>query len=199
MMPIIVTLWTNTPTRRRNPSSPRECYSRLRSGVWGDCHVRISPSSVLLDIRPTDPPRRIPTRLCWLFLTRAPRQQRQVLAPAFTCLVLSDLLLLYWSILSLDSVTLSRCSFTVRTLCYRREMWVCDPPTVEPRNLPATSLPSTTAASNDTPRSSGVVEEQNGSTEPPMAFNPGEPMALIRDRLARIVHRELKRNGERLH
>ena len=48
-----------------------------------------------------------------------------------------------------------------------------------------------TAGEKDAPTS--AVEAKNGSTDPPAAFNPGAPIDSIRDRLARIVHRELEK------
>ena len=48
----------------------------------------------------------------------------------------------------------------------------------------------TTAAAKDAPRSTGTLESKNGSTEP---FNPSEPIVSNRDRLARIVHRDLEK------
>ena len=36
------------------------------------------------------------------------------------------------------------------------------------------------------------LKAKGGFTEPPTAYNPGEPIVSIRDRLARIVHRELE-------
>ena len=52
--------------------------------------------------------------------------------------------------------------------------------------------PSGAAADKDTSRS-GTLEAKGGFTEPPTAYSPGEPMASIRDRLARIVHRKLEK------
>lgn len=53
--------------------------------------------------------------------------------------------------------------------------------------------PSSTAATKDASRSSGTPEAKGGFTEPPAAFQPVEPIISIRDRLARIVHRESER------
>ena len=48
-----------------------------------------------------------------------------------------------------------------------------------------------TAGEKDAPTS--TLEAKNGSADPPAAFNPGAPIASIRDHLARIVHRELEK------
>lgn len=49
------------------------------------------------------------------------------------------------------------------------------------------------AAEKTTAAPGGVLEAKNGSTDSPTAFNPGAPIDSIRDRLARIVHRELEK------